>query len=1072
MTDASPTALLPRASSQQQSLLAGMRAHLLDVLRAEHARDVYVFHLVPEIAATVAGADLPGLLAQPGVRAIELDQWHRLVPTSGAASVAHGAASVAHAAAAAGTGPNGVRRVVDVAQTVEPESFDLTGAQVAQAHGYDGAGVRVAIIDSGIDVTQPDLAGLLATDAHGAPLRVDFTGTDLQDTVGHGTACASLIAAQGRVLYTADTLFQARSAPPQIYPVPTGPQIVYRSHFHVYGMARGVRLLSAKIFDTRVPNGGGYDSWIVRAIEWAVDHHADVISESFGGTSVPSNGTDAVAQADEAAVRAGITVVAANGNTGPGQTTVGSPADAPGVIAAGASTDYRHFGQTGVLAQFGRTTSDNVASFTSRGPTTDGRPRPDLVAPGAFSWALFPMKKSEDGPEHPPYDVGTFGGTSMATPVTAGGAALVIEAFRKAHGGASPSPALVRSILMSSAHDLGYPAFDQGAGRLDAWEAVQTAVHSGPAFLLRPNSLAISGPVAAPFHAAFTLTNAGNTVQRYTMDAVHSHLAGIEGWEGTIRDAALAPFHFTVRPGLERIVGAVYWNSADRFLVKGKSNAVFMRVALYDPLGRFANFSNGQGSGFAQADVVHPMPGTWTLVVSERGRMDPAGIRHFTRERFQARLFTYVSQPYGTFSPTAVTLGPGQSAPITFAGRTPVTPGADAVTVHVHGDHTAVLPVALTSYITLYGSSARFGGTFTGPSNDYYSLSNENKVFSLNVPPGTHALNIALTWPHPGYGVVLLLMDPSGEIVDGQFNGIGNGNPTGPFDLSTRYLQAIWSNPTPGRWQIIVMDAIFAGHQAAEPFRGRVTLGDNLVRPRALTRTVVPGDTFDINLQVRNASGPNVAEGYIGYATTDSYSKIPLGTISGPFGNSSHIAGSDVYTYKTRFVPPGTRTVVSSVAVIHPSVAADLAFADPIGFARAEGEPALVRIGGQTYQGSSATVTGSELPIGPWFAEVTLRHPNTHVHASIVARSYADALTPLSWITFDHGLQNGRITGGQPLILLPGQHDVLHASATVPLSMQPGTYHVRLFVYTVFGDQVAQVPLTVVVEARTGTEPS
>ena len=69
-------------------------------------------------------------------------------------------------------------------------------------------------------------------------------------------------------------------------------------------------------------------------------------------------------------------------------------------------------------------------------------------------------------------------------------------------------------------------------------------------------------------------------------------------------------------------------------------------------------------------------------------------------------------------------------------------------------------------------------------------------------------------------------------------------------------------------------------------------------------------------------------------------------------------------------------------------------------------------------------------------------------------------------------MRKGRITGGQPLILLPGQQDVLHASATVPLSMPPGTYHVRLFVYTVFGDQVAQIPLTVVVEARTGVEPS
>src|SRR2546423_4865709 len=86
MNDPSPAAVLLSGSSQLQNLLTGVRGHLLDVLRAEHARDVHAFHLVPAIAATVAGADLPRLLAQPGVRAIVLDQWHRLLPAPGAAS--------------------------------------------------------------------------------------------------------------------------------------------------------------------------------------------------------------------------------------------------------------------------------------------------------------------------------------------------------------------------------------------------------------------------------------------------------------------------------------------------------------------------------------------------------------------------------------------------------------------------------------------------------------------------------------------------------------------------------------------------------------------------------------------------------------------------------------------------------------------------------------------------------------------------------------------------------------------------------------------------------------------------
>src|SRR5947208_8374568 len=78
MNDASPAAMLVRGASQLQNLLTGVRGHLLDVLRAEHARDVFAFHLVPAIAAREAGAVLPVLPAHPRQRAIDLDLWHRL----------------------------------------------------------------------------------------------------------------------------------------------------------------------------------------------------------------------------------------------------------------------------------------------------------------------------------------------------------------------------------------------------------------------------------------------------------------------------------------------------------------------------------------------------------------------------------------------------------------------------------------------------------------------------------------------------------------------------------------------------------------------------------------------------------------------------------------------------------------------------------------------------------------------------------------------------------------------------------------------------------------------------------
>src|SRR5262249_54714793 len=154
-----------------------------------------------------------------------------------------------------------------------------------------------------------------------------------------------------------------------------------------------------------------------------------------------------------------------NGNDGPGLTATNSPANAPDVIAVGASTDLRQYAETGFLTGYGAYSSDSIVSFSGRGITPSGRSRPDLVAPGAYAWTTFPHYGSQDGPTSPPYSIGVFGGTSQAAPVTAGVAAIVINAFEETHGGKRPSPAYVKQVLMSSADDLGYSAIDQGAGR-------------------------------------------------------------------------------------------------------------------------------------------------------------------------------------------------------------------------------------------------------------------------------------------------------------------------------------------------------------------------------------------------------------------------------------------------------------------------------------------------------------------------------------------------------------------------------------------------------------------------------
>lgn len=170
----------------------------------------------------------------------------------------------------------------------------------------DGRGVTVAVLDSGVDYTHPDLGGGFG-EGHKVVAGHDFVNgdDDPMDDNGHGTHVAGIIA--GRAA--------ARGG--------------------VTGVAPGATLTAYKVMNA---NGEGTTSDIVAGIEAAIDpanpHRADVINLSIGGYG---DGSDPLGLAATAATRAGVVVVAAAGNEGPGAGTVGSPAAADGVIAVGAS---------------------------------------------------------------------------------------------------------------------------------------------------------------------------------------------------------------------------------------------------------------------------------------------------------------------------------------------------------------------------------------------------------------------------------------------------------------------------------------------------------------------------------------------------------------------------------------------------------------------------------------------------------------------------------------------------------------------------------------------------------------
>ncbi|MFI9595075.1 S8 family peptidase [Nonomuraea sp. NPDC052265] len=206
-------------------------------------------------------------------------------------------------------------------------SVPQVGAPQAWQAGFTGEGVKVAVLDTGVDDRHPDLAGRVEAAANFSQ------SADAVDRQGHGTHVASTIAGQG----VAGT--PARK-----------------------GVAPGARLLNGKVLDDA---GSGYTSDIIEGIEWAAQQGAKIVNMSLGAPD--QAGLDPLEQAVErySAERDMLFVIAA-GNEGPRAGSLGSPGSADAALTVGAVDS-----------------ADKLASFSSRGPRAgDFALKPDLTAPG------------------------------------------------------------------------------------------------------------------------------------------------------------------------------------------------------------------------------------------------------------------------------------------------------------------------------------------------------------------------------------------------------------------------------------------------------------------------------------------------------------------------------------------------------------------------------------------------------------------------------------------------------------------------------------------------------------------
>ncbi|HYQ69522.1 S8 family serine peptidase [Actinophytocola sp.] len=303
-------------------------------------------------------------------------------------------------------------------EAVLDHSVPQIGAPAAWAAGYTGAGVTVAVIDTGVDQTHPDLAGRQVAEAN-------FAGTpDNEDHFGHGTHVASIVAGTGA-----------------------------KSGGKYRGVADGASILDAKVLDD---NGSGQDSWIIAGMEWAVQQGADIANLSLGGTDTPK--LDPLEEAvDKLSAESGTLFVIAAGNSYR-DGTIGSPGSADAALTVGAVDD-----------------EDNLADFSSRGPRVgDGAIKPDVTAPGVNIVAALHSDGTIGEPVEPGYT--SLSGTSMATPHVSGAAALLAQQHPDYTG------QQLKELLSGSAKPrAGLTAFQQGAGRIDVARAITQDVVSEPA---------------------------------------------------------------------------------------------------------------------------------------------------------------------------------------------------------------------------------------------------------------------------------------------------------------------------------------------------------------------------------------------------------------------------------------------------------------------------------------------------------------------------------------------------------------------------------------------------------------
>jgi Subtilase family/Peptidase inhibitor I9 len=1079
------------ARGARAAALASAQGPIVSHMQSAGASRIHGFSLINAVAATVSDAEAEQLAAHPLVQAVVPDRVIALPKRTETSSLGRSGNS---------SGAGGVARApAMLCNTLEPEALQLMNVafldtskpqaqRIVDGNGefVTGKGVKVAWIADGMD---PTLPGFTHTD--GTPVFIDyqnFGGDPAGTPTGGGEAFgdASSIAAQdtpnGHVL-TFDLSKFVNAA----HPLPSPCNIRIR------GVAPGASLVG---LDVSSSLNVTTNSFFLRAIEYAVlQDDVDVINESFGANPFPDNDNDPIALADEAAVKAGVTVVVSTGDSGVNG-TLGTPSTDAAVISSGATTQYRSQAQTGTgpapFATHGWI-SGNISAFSSGGFSMSGPRVPDTVAPGESGWALCSTNTAlftnctNNATPAAPAPIELFGGTSESSPLTAGVAALVIQAYRSTHGGKKPSPALVKKILMSTATDLGAPTTEQGAGFINAYKAVKTALAvwdenghpsvSGGGLLNSPSSVTIDDSPRSSETVTVAITNTGKSSRTLspTLQSLGEPFAGQTltlnlnpAVDPTFPNPTGSPRSyitqtFTVPAGAQHLDAAIAWKAPFTETFAGKPLIAYL--GLLDPNGRNAAYTvpQGFGQGYGHVDVVNPAPGTWTAIIWTRAPGLPASYTGPVK-------FTWAAERYvkfGSVAPGTFTVAPGATQWVTARFSMPWQAGDRGVALRLSDgdsdDMQSEIPISLRTLIPIKHGSGSFAGTLVGGNGRL--ATGPTQTFAFDVPPGVDNMALNLQVSDPLYLLEGLLVDANGMQLSVGMNVNATGNTAGAMQLNR-------ANPMPGRWRfILLVDYFTSGNQTTLPFTAQIDLNTAQVSARGLpnnpgTRLSASAAAVVVPVTITNNGG--LAQAYFADARLHSVTTMQFGTFlepAPPNGSCgpAQLPGACFGTYLPTQVRSAEFLAQSTVPIM-------MDVANNVGFyVGGTGAPDLnaTPIGGGII---AASVSEPEVPWSLWVmfpSEIGPFGAAGAPTAPVATAAIANLKAFDSAVSSDAGDLWSDVTFGtntfNPLVLGPGQSGTIHVtikpSAALVGKVVSGTIYIDTFNGTVqTGDEVVAIP--------------